>query len=634
MCGLLAWVHQKEALDIERFVSALKLQTHRGPDFQKHLLWGRDSKDGALKLKDADGDSCLALGHNRLSIIDLTPDSNQPLFSETQREVLIFNGEIYNYKELGEELRQKGVRFRSKGDGEVLLQVLRHWGLPGLRRLNGMWAIIYFDQPNQRLVLSRDRFGKKPLFYYRDSNQFVVASEYKSIFSLLQSSKRKLSADYLQDFLNRGRWPTLPEGKTLYEGIYSLEPGCSLIYQINDHTLTFDKNNRFEGYALSPLNKYDLAQELESAVTLRLRSDVPIGITVSGGVDSSTVSAFAANLNSKTQNVTWYTASLSNDEKYRDNDQLFSRRLAEQLGIPLKEIKIPYGQENLSLLERMTHQYEIPLMISGNTLGSNWIYQSMSADGVRVALDGTGGDEIFGGYFRYWPWTVDRLLKTHHYGEALRWSTLGLTRGRMTMRTVARQWGKHILQRSATHPLIHYVTPEYRPLFQLSLESSQDQILSAQDPLAETQMRDIGHGKFQNYLYMNDQNSMMYSMEVRSPLLDFRLIKYLNLPATAKYGNGFNKVALRRAMPASLDDTLRWRWDKQGFRWKKEEFFQKNRDFIVNQLKSSRLLSSLFFMERLLKDWEGIELSRQSTLMNLFAITLLEKAYPCEVSPC
>jgi asparagine synthase (glutamine-hydrolysing) len=536
MCGIVAWARRHGTIDPGTLARATLTLRHRGPDHQQLAVW---SPPAMPRLLPPDPTACgrdqiaIGLGHARLSIVDLGSRSHQPMLTPDARQVLAYNGELYNYRELRAELEARGRRFHTESDTEVLLAALGEWGPAATRRCNGMWAFALLDTTTRTLLLARDRYGKKPLYYWWDGTEFVAASEYKAIFAILGEERRRLDPDFVAAFLRSGRWRAATDRASAYAGVAAVPPGSTALYRHDGHTLDIDTNNALWDFLQQPEESpAAVSGDIAAAVGLRLPGEVPAAVLLSGGVDSTAIAAHAATLQpAGSLPLRWYTGITDGG-----NDLEHSRQMARALQVPLIEVDVRMRPETIgSLIEEMTTHYELPVWLNGNCVAMFQMYRAMAADGIRVVLDGTGGDEVFGGYFRIFGENVVASLRAEgRLHEATAFVSDCGRFGHCDTAPLARQ---------LTLP-----TPD-RPA------------------LVEAQRDCIERGNLPHWLVMNDVNSMAHSIEVRSPLLDYRLAKYVLLPTLAKFRDGYNKVLLRESLPASVPAAVRWRRDKQGFHW-------------------------------------------------------------------
>src|SRR6266567_116794 len=396
---------------------------HRGPD------------DSGLYLDDQVG-----FGFRRLSILDLSPTGHQPMCSEDGQLVVVFNGEIYNYIELRDELRAAGYCFRSTSDTEVLLAAYRHWGVECLSRLNGMWAFVIHDCRRGVLFGARDRFGVKPLFVHRAKDCWLLASEAKAILAsglYARDTNWQVAADFLID----GKLDETPA--TFYAGIEQVPPGCAF-------ELRLDGRWRQWTYwslpAVEPESAADieetLAELLEDAVRVRLRSDVPVGVCLSGGLDSTAViCAMARNRGQAAPLLAFCYHESAFDERVYIADTL------AQTGALLRRISLTPAAMWDSLAEVLRFQDE-PI-VSGAPIAGFHLMKLAAGNGVKVVLNGQGSDEVLAGYPSYFHDYWYTLLRTAQVTRA--WHEMqeyaagyGTSAGRLFLRSLARVFHRQL----------------------------------------------------------------------------------------------------------------------------------------------------------------------------------------------
>ncbi|HEC14218.1 MAG TPA: asparagine synthetase B, partial [Rhodospirillales bacterium] len=371
MCGVFFWINKSGNVDPARARDALMTMEHRGPDFQQLLLWdGRqpeltpynNSADNYADTPEQNG--CFAaVGHARLSIIDLSPEANQPM-PGPGGVVLSFNGTIYNYIELREGLEIEGESFHTSSDTEVLLKWLTRHGLTRNTDLNGSWAFGFFDPGEKTLALSRDPYGERPLYYYSDGEDFIAASEIKAIYSALGNPVRAFDPRQLIAFIGYRNWPTAEPNKTLYRDIHQLTPGESLFFDLKTHTFESKHTNPVEAYLDVRPDAGAIIGDMKRAVNWRLRCDVPIALTVSGGVDSSVVASLIDLNGDMAKRITFYTARFPSDVS---TDLPYARTVADDLGIELKEVDIPCGEDAVETLYQLSKLFDMPVPFGGST---------------------------------------------------------------------------------------------------------------------------------------------------------------------------------------------------------------------------------------------------------------------------
>jgi asparagine synthase (glutamine-hydrolysing) len=624
MCGILATFSRASRQSVAPFLSALRLLNHRGPDYTGIFAWNREYswQGDATKAEEIPERSFEALlGHTRLSILDLSARSHQPMVSRDGRSILIFNGEIYNYRELRSHLESYGDTFITDGDTEVLLYGLLRFGPSFCNQLNGMWAFCLFDTHTNEILLSRDRYGKKPLYFTNYQGIFSCASEPKALFSLHQQN-RVLRREAIVDFLACNRWPSFSGVETAYHGISQIQAGTTVRMNLTRGSLELLNTHLLTEAAQAPADLKQLEDVVRSAVSIRLRADVPIGIFISGGVDSSLVAGFAAENLSVNRNTTLITGDTG-----IGNDLKFSRVLAASLNIPLLEVPMNYDESLLDNIQAMTRSYELPLQLLGNSVAMYELYRAAAKLGLKVVLDGTGGDEVFCGYFDYYASPYIRsCLAQREIRAVLSWLIPGLYNGSITRKQLV----SSILNRARTLPPPAWLRHDSD--WTTTVQREQAHHLAQRAGISAYQLYDMTHGRLPSWLYMNDQNSMAHSVEARSPLLDFRLSPYIHAPLSEKFSGIYNKFLLRKQLARQVPDAIRWRVDKQGFRWDDARFFQKNSALIMNHIESSRLIKELAHRDALADLQSTLPASSYRRFMlRLFSLAQLESTYSVDL---
>ncbi len=606
MCGILFFYSKKKIINENKFRSSLELQKHRGPD-----------NTGIIKISNK-----MLIGNVRLAITDLSEKSNQPMISDNTSNIISFNGDIYNYIELRENLKAKGITFFSNGDTEVLLKQIDNYGIEGINELNGKWSFVYYDRKKNRILVSRDRFGKQPLYYFNDDETIILSSEIKSIFNILDK-KRLLNKNQIDDYLNFGYIPNENE-QTIYKEIKRVLPGYSAIVDLNEKNLNFkfiNKNTVKNYLNLNTSNKLD--ELVYDSIKIRLRTDVKNAAVISGGVDSTLVSSMAYKID---KNISFVTG----DSGVGD-DLYYSRKLAENLNIQLEEIKFNFSHDILKRIENMTRVFEIPLNFYGQVIAMNILYEKVANLGIKVLLDGSGGDEIYSGYFdRYSQHFINSLIKQKKINLLFKFIFNSIRFNQVQFKAVL----KYLIQNLGKL----FFNIEFKNKFFKYLKLNQDLHPTKKDKIFETleeyQLWDNELGSMPYQLQLSDSNAMMYSITTRNPLLDFRQIYNINNELNFKFHKGYNKYLLRKIIPNYIYDEIRWRRDKQPFRWFGDEIlFNKNHDIIKTQIIESKLLSNFYKQEDLLNIYRKKHVKKyRELLLRCFSLSMLEKVYKCELN--
>ena len=563
MCAIHGAVSYRSPLDPVHLAQARDRLAHRGPDDAG--MW--QSVDGRV-----------ALTHRRLSVIDLTPGGHQPMLDEDGRLAIVFNGEIYNFEALRQELSALGHAFRSRSDTEVLLAAWSAWGAGCLPRLNGMFAFAIHDRGDAttpaRLFLARDRVGKKPLYYRHDGDGFVFASELKAL-----PGPHAIDLRALNHYLALGY---VPGAGCIASGVHKLPPAHCAILEIETRRL---ETSRY--WALPPhqpitgLTVQEAADHsqalLDDSIRLRLVSDVPVGVLLSGGLDSSLVTALAARSgDGRIRTFTFAQPGSPLDEAAR------ARLIARHFDTEHHELTVE--APSLSLLERMAPLIDEPL--ADSSLIPAWLVCGLARTEVTVALGGDGGDELFGGYGDY----AQALRDERRIGSVpkpLLRALAGIAaalpagvRGRNRLAALrdgagkAIVWGspyfdttlrRRILTRDALSALAAQTTDRQGGLLEpeaglLALSEGSDGMI---DAMTRTHFGSILPDDF---LVKVDRASMAHALEMRSPLLDYRLVEFAfrDIPDTLKAGPAGTRLVqhelARRLLPSDADFTR-----KQGF---------------------------------------------------------------------
>ena len=507
---------------------------HRGPDSQG--IWY---------------DTTAGLAVRRLAIIDLEERSNQPLHLDHWH--LTFNGEIYNYRELREELASLGHRFVTEGDGEVLLHAWAQWQEAALDRLNGMFAFAVWDDVRRELVCARDPFGEKPLYWASEGDRFAFAS---SVWALLEA-RPDIGAprvEALGPFLGRSIMPS--NDKSFFEGVQTV-PAAHLLRVQNGRV-------KVEQYwapeRVEVPSRYEEAVEalralLDDAVRLRLRSDVAVGTSLSGGVDSSAVVSIAATLGSERRHA--FTASFPGFDR---DERHYAEATARQADVLKHHIVEPTAAEWLRDAEDVVRYHEEPF--GSTSIYAQWRVMRAARDaGVTVLLDGQGADELFGGYKGANGWA----LRARGPAAVVRGLASSRDRGDVMLAIGSDRLPYRLARRHRSNQVGPYLSDAVRDA---AAEVTRPAVTGdgLVNPLARELLRQSFETSLPALLRYADRSSMAFSREVRLPFLDRRLAEYaLSLPARFIYRDGVKKAVLRDAVRRNVPSEVLARRDKVGF---------------------------------------------------------------------
>jgi asparagine synthase (glutamine-hydrolysing) len=590
MCGIAGIINlfdkKVDSSEIKTMLTKIK---HRGPD------------DEGLFIKDNVG-----LGHVRLSIIDLSSAGHQPMFSNDGRYLIIFNGEIYNYLELKAELENKYL-FKSKTDTEVLLAAYITWGEDCLSKLNGDFSFVIYDTQEKNVFGARDRFGIKPFYYHQDADRFVFASEIKAILPLLREvlPNNKSIFEYL--VYNRCD----QSNETFFSSIFKLPHGHS--FTIKEKQVKIKKWYHLAEslHSPKPISPEEYRQELQKSVKLRLRSDVPIGVCLSGGIDSSTLTSMLySDFNIKdlqTFSATFEKGHWADESSYINaykgtlNNMHFVTPTGDSFYNEFNEFITSQCEPMPSVSPYA--QYKVMQIAKGN---------------VVVTLDGQGADEMLGGYTYFYGSYFKELLKS------LRLITL--------VKEVAAYNKKNISKEAFTF-FMYYLLPvdvkkyvgrkkygSLMPDFYAAhaKKSTISEDLYNPNTLHESFLQHFEY-KLEHLLKWDDLNSMSFSIESRVPFLDHNLVETtLSIPTNLLINDGVSKYILREAVKDILPPQIYNRFDKKGFETPSDEWFRANpfKNYIYEMLDSPRFQNRGYFDVKDCKLKYQKHLDRKANLSN------------------
>ncbi len=594
MCGILGTLNFTNAVDAERLAVMRDTMSYRGPD--SNGLWVSDN-------------GYCGLGHLRLSILDPTPAGHQPRVEESGRFVISYNGEVYNYIEVRAELEQKGYTFETGTDTEVILQAYVEWGKSCLSRFNGMFAIAIFDNETQELFLARDRLGIKPVYYYQGANELIFASETKAILKGL-SDLPELNVELIDDYMSFGY---IPGENTLHKGIKRLMPGHYAIVKNGQLTTTQWWDLEFNNVEDKGFDYYVNKSKalLESAIDLRLRSDVPLGIFLSGGIDSSAVVGLLADRVKEPLK----TFSIAYDFGKNFDETQYARMTAEKFGTDHHELKIT-PQQFADFIPEYIHLMDEPVTEAAAI--SLFFVSKLAKEKVTVALSGEGADEIFAVYDLYQYMNVlekyrnvvgqggteffagisNKVLgKSHKVSKYLNMATQPIEKRYKGMSTYP-DAQKQALYRDGFSKRLHSAkAATNRGEFSKQLfDKTKDN-----DQLSKMLYFDTKTWLVDDLLIKADRMSMATSVELRVPFLDYRLVEFAaTIPSKHKVKKGEGKYPLKKMMEGILPNDIIYR-KKMGFPTPLKLMFQNElRDYAKDLLLSNKTkLHQFFKVERI-----------------------------------
>lgn len=582
---------------------------HRGPDDRGTQIWDN-----------------VAFGHRRLSIIDLD-GGHQPMSNANGTIWVTFNGEIYNYIELRSDLIQRGCHLRTYSDTEVLINLYACYGLDMFQLMNGMFAFALYDIPNKRILLARDRFGEKPLYYYQDSTQFLFASEIKSILQVPGLSAA-VDQPAVQEYLT---FQYCLADRTLFKDIHKVKPSNYLLMDNQGQileggeywSLGFEEDHsRSEEYYIDELRFL-----LDDAVKIRLRSDVPVGTYLSGGVDSSVVATIAAKLMG--HGLPAFTGYFSEGERF--SELRYAEAVAKNNGSPHYAI-CPSSADFADNINKIIYHMDEPA--AGPGVFPQLMVSGLASQHLKVVLGGQGGDEIFGGYARYLIMYLEQSIKgsifetqdVHHHIVTLGEVLPNLSMLQQYTPLLKQFWSQGLFEPverryysliGRIHSLDEYFQPDF-----LSARNEAAIYSAFEQQFNEILPRVSTHGSallnrmtaydlktmLQSLLQVEDRMSMAVSLESRLPFLDHRIAELMfRTPPLFKYRDGKSKALLLEATKMLLPEAVLKRKDKMGFpvpfgEWMKGPLIEFASDILLGQAARQRGIYQTEGIKRLLKN--------------------------------
>lgn len=611
MCGIVGYGGFSKNISLDKAIDLIK---HRGPD-----------DDGVQYFKGA------ALGNTRLAIIDLSEKGHQPMFSSDSNLCIVFNGEIYNFKEVKKEL-EKEYKFKTGSDTEVILYAYKKWGVKCLQKLNGMFSFVIFDKEKKLLFGARDRLGQKPLKYYFDNGKFVFGSEIKAILSLLDF-KPKLDDIAIDDFLTL---QYVPSPKTGFEKIYKLPAGHYFIHRnkkLSIHkywSLNFNKKLKLSTKEWQEL----VLKEMERSIRSHLISDVPVGVLLSGGLDSSIIVALMAKHSSQKIN----TFSIGFDDKKFDETS-YAKKVSDMYKTNHIQLNLN-SNELLKNISTLAEYFDEP--IGDNSILPSFLVSKLVSSKVKVALTGDGGDENFAGYDRYMFVNIGNLISKMPQPTK---AALGLIvkafyklhptklteRGDRFFSSIGEKFYRKYLNYNSfftnkTKQDLYSQTFKEKVGQNDTFESYQNLYDKDLTDLDNALKIDINTYLPDDLLYKSDTASMASGLELRAPFLDHILMeKIATMPSEMKLKLTTKKKILReiaknnKLLPKPIINR-----SKMGFTIPQNKWFKGPlRKYITKQILSSGIIGSIFDqikMEKYLKNYFETNLNYDN---NIFALLML-----------
>jgi len=576
MCGIAGYFSLNKRFSESELADMTNSLAHRGPDAAGFFT-----------------DDVVGLGHRRLSVIDLSDNANQPMHSADNRYVMVYNGEVYNYREIGTELKLKyKSNFRTASDTEAILEAYAQYGPEFVHKLNGMFALAIYDKHKNELFVCRDRLGIKPLYYYWDGSNFAFASELKAL-KKIRSIDFQINENAISQFLHLG---FVPAPNSIYKSIYKLEAGSMM--QLSKSGL--DQQKYWS--AKSKITKEVLSNEKQALVLLadlmmssiqyQLKSDVPFGVFLSGGIDSSLVTAQACKLS----NVKVNTFSIGFDEN-RYNESDYAKAIAKYLGTSHHEFIVHYS-DAMNLIEDIFEAYDEPF--GDSSAIPTMLVSKLAKQYVTVTLSGEGGDELFFGYGAYkWANRLDNpFLKTARKPISNVLSSFN-SRFRRASKLFEFSSSDNINSHIFSQEQYLFSNTELDALLEKPYSDNKSDIFSLAAlsdkrhlmPNEKQALFDIEYYLPYDLLTKVDRASMRYSLETRVPYLDHRIVEFaLNLSPKLKYKNGVSKYLLKEILYQYVPESF-FNRPKQGFAIPLEKWLKNELSFLIEDFLNEKIVT-------------------------------------------
>ena len=542
MCGIAGYFGKKK-IEAEVISSVLKSMQRRGPDHSDYYE------------NEAGGNNVL-LCHSRLSIIDLDARSNQPF--KLGHCVIVFNGEIYNYLELKEKLITEGLKFSTGSDTEVLLHYYLKYGESCVNHFEGMWSFAIYDLKEQKLFLSRDRFAEKPLYYYQDAEGFYFASETNTLRRLVQKDFEVNYNQLLRHMVN-GHKSLYKTSDTYYTGIREINYASN--FTIRSNGSAAEKKYWNPEYKPQKISRKEaiegIKERLINSLKLRLRSDVPLAFCLSGGVDSASLVSIAAKIFNADVNT---FSIIDSDSRYDENDNI--EATIKDTGCKSTKILLSPSDDNLGRLTKLIEYHDAPVATISYFVHS-LLSEAISKNGYKISISGTAADELFTGYYDHFNLHLYECRNSSDYAQLLNdWKSYPAK----YVRHPAFQNPELYFENPAIREHIYLNNDEFSEYMKKDFKEAFTEYKFTDSLLRNRMMNELFHEVVRVILHEDDLNSMLYSIENRSPFLDTGLFNFANsIPSELLISKGYAKSLLRDAMEGILNDKVRLEREKKGF---------------------------------------------------------------------
>ena len=589
MCGISGIINKNNKSVEELLILQMTdIIAHRGPDSSGSYLYKN-----------------IAFGHRRLSILDLSSSGHQPM-KYLDDLVITYNGEIYNFIEIREELIQKGYIFDSNSDTEVILKAYHCWGKTCVNYFNGMWSFSILDIKQKIVFCSRDRFGVKPFYYIENNDLFSFGSEISQLLPFLPNRilNKKVALDYLISGIEEC------SNETFFKDIYLLKGGHNLVFDLQTNSYEIERYYNLKLSDQKNTSVDDYIQELKRSITLRLRSDVKVGTCLSGGIDSSTISSFASKLYQNSNEK--FMAIHAKSSEYKTDESEFAKIVSKISNINLNFVEPSYSDFKSNILSIIKIQQEPFGSLS--IIMQYFVFKKAKELGCIVMLDGQGGDETLLGYERYYPAIIKSkkgIAKLKALLQSSKNSRLSL------LDTIKYQY--YFSNYKLRLKRLKFKNSFYKSEILNEYESEELRIISeSYNDISILQKNEIESSQLPHLLKYEDRNSMANSIESRLPFLDYKLVELsLNTNNSLKIKDGWTKFILRKAAETILPKEIVWRKAKLGFNAPEKTWTKEFENEMIKEIEQSEILNNFIHFKKLY--FKNLDLRTKWRLYNFSA---------------
>ena len=626
MCGIAGIVSKNKTISLKKTVFAMSQSIkHRGPDGEGFVFFSKENTlpvysdetplvnkqskhfiyNPSISINEIDESYTLTFAQRRLSIIDLSEAGHQPMCDTSGEYWITFNGEIYNYIELRDQLKKIGHQFITQTDTEVLLEAYKEWGTNCLCQLNGMFAFSLYDKKNNRLFCARDRVGVKPFYYIDTADAFAFASEYKA-FIKSQLMPFEINEPQQLDYLINAHLEMQDE--SLFKGIKELKPSHYFTYDLSLHTLDIKQYYELPQTVISQKNDSEIIeiieQKLVNSIKLRLRSDVEIGSCLSGGLDSSIIAGVIKNLQPD-KPLKLFTAIFPGETF---DESSYAKLVSDHVNGIWKTVS-PTADEFFRDIEKLNYYQDLPIW-STSTYSQHRVMQLASENNIKVVLDGQGADEIFAGY-------------SHHYMSLWKenFSLKKLQDAKQTIKNPYQLFLKQLLKETFNVKVNYkkyFLNPKILnvvnyPVYKFSNNLNQE-------------LASDYNGRLKSFLKCEDRCSMAFGIESRVPFADdIELVDFLfSIEGNKKIQKGVSKFLLREATKKYIPQQIYHRKDKIGFEAPVSKWFISQKSHVLDTILSQLQIVNKSYLE---SNYDTMVIQKPVFLLRLYSLSIWKKAF-------